>query len=132
MKVEVFALCDAATNHQGKLNLLGTFDRIFVPKVPVLHPAFAVVLRGRFGKMEEGVHRVKLEVVDPDGTVALPPMQGEVQARMGADVESTAVNMIFNFYNVKFDHYADYQINLTIDNTSIASLPLSIQELHPK
>ena len=28
MKVEVFALCDAATESQGKLNILGTFDRL--------------------------------------------------------------------------------------------------------
>lgn len=129
MKIEVFALCDAATNSHGKLNLLGTFDQIFVPQVPVMHPSFSIALRVRFGKMEEGAHQVELQLVDPDGSKVLPPMKGEVVPRMGADVESVAVNMIFNFHNTKFDAYADYQLNLNVDDVSVASLPLSIREI---
>ncbi|MDA3835091.1 MAG: hypothetical protein PF495_17035 [Spirochaetales bacterium] len=132
MKIEVFALCDAATNSHGKLNLLGTFDQIFVPQVPVMHPAFSIALRVRFGKMEEGVHQVQLQLVDPDGIAVLPPMRGEVVPRMGPDVGSVAVNMIFNFHNVKFDSYSDYQINLNFDDISLESLPLSIREIPTK
>ena len=39
MKVEIFALCDAATESQGKLNLLGTFDQLVAGSVPVVHPS---------------------------------------------------------------------------------------------
>ena len=56
MKVEVFCLCDAATDNRGKLNILGTFDQIYSSKMPVVHPACAIALRMRFNKMEEGVH----------------------------------------------------------------------------
>ncbi|WP_407992464.1 DUF6941 family protein, partial [Pontiella sp.] len=66
MKIEVFALCDAATDNHGKLNILGTFDQIYAARVPVSHPACAIALRLRFDKMEEGVHSVKLQLVNPD------------------------------------------------------------------
>lgn len=132
MKIEVFALCDAATDNRGKLNLLGTFDQIYAAKIPVVHPACAIALRMRFDKMEEGVHKVKLQLVNPDGLPVFQSMEGEVNPRMAADVESVAVNLILNFQNIKFDEFADYQINLMIDDVAMASLPLRVCEMpHP-
>lgn len=129
MKVELFCLCDAATDNRGKLSILGTFDQIYSAKMPVVHPACAIALRMRFDKMEEGVHMVNIELVDPDGHPVFQPMQGEVRPCMAPDVDSVAVNMILNFQHVKFESFADYQINLTIGDQSIASLPLRVREL---
>lgn len=134
MKIEVFALCDAATDNHGKLNILGTFDQIYAVKVPITHPSCAIALRIRFDKMEEGLHRIKLQLVNPDGVPVLNPMEGDVNPRMAADVESVAVNMILNFQRIKFDAFADYQVNLTIDDAAMASLPLRVREMprtHP-
>ncbi|WP_372799024.1 hypothetical protein [Pontiella sp.] len=130
MKVEVFALCDAATDNHGKMNLLGTFDQIYAAKLPVVHPACAIALRLRFDKMEEGPHEVKLQLVNPDGIPVFQSMEGEVNPRMAEDVGSVAVNLILNFQNVKFDQFADYQINLTIDGIALASLPLRVRQMH--
>ena len=129
MKVEVFILCDAATDSRGKLNILGTFDQIYAAKMPVVHPACAIALRIRFDKMEEGVHQVGLQLVDPDGRPIFQPMEGEVHPRMAADVDSVAVNLILNFQHIKFEAFADYQINLAIDHQAMASLPLRVREL---
>jgi hypothetical protein len=129
MKIEIFSLCDAATDNQGKLNILGTFDQIFAAKMPVVHPACAIAMRLRFDKMEEGVHRVNLQLVNPDGIPVFRPMEGEVNPRMAEDVESVAVNLILNFQHIKFDEYADYQINLSIDDVGMAVLPLRVREM---
>lgn len=129
MKIEVFALCDAATDNRGKLNILGTFDQIYAAKMPVVHPACAIALRVRFDKMEEGIHKINLQLVDPDGTPVFQPMQGEVNPRMAADIESVAVNLILNFQHMKFESFADYQINLAIDDVSRNSLPLRVREI---
>ena len=129
MKVEVFCLCDAATDNRGKLNVLGTFDQIYSAKMPVVHPACAIALRMRFDKMEEGVHKVNIQLVDPDGHPVFQPMEGEVHPRMAPDIDSVAVNLILNFQHVKFESFADYQINLAIDDQSTASLPLRVREL---
>lgn len=129
MKVEVFALCDAATDNHGKLNLLGTFDQIYAAKLPVVHPACAIALRIRFDKMEEGRHAVKLQLVNPDGIPVFQSMEGEVNPRMGSDIGSVAVNLILNFQNVKFNEFTDYQINLTIDDIALASLPLRVRQM---
>lgn len=129
MKIEIFSLCDAATDNQGKLNILGTFDQIYAAKMPVVHPACAIALRLRFDKMEEGVHRVNLQLVNPDGIPVFRPMEGEVNPRMAEDVESVAVNLILNFQHIKFEEYADYQITLAIDDDGMAVLPLRVREM---
>ncbi len=132
MRIEVFALCDAATDNHGKLNILGTFDQIFAVKMPITHPSCAIALRLRFDKMEEGLHRIKLQLVNPDGIPVIKPMEGDVSPRMAADVDSVAVNLILNFQNIKFDAYDDYQINVTIDDVAMGSLPLRVREMPRK
>ncbi|VGO18047.1 DUF6941 family protein [Pontiella sulfatireligans] len=129
MKIEVFALCDAATDNRGKLNILGTFDQIYAAKMPVVHPACAIALRIRFDKMEEGAHKVNLELVNPDGLPVFQGMEGEVNPRMGDDVGSVAVNLILNFQHIKFEAFADYQINLAMDDVALGSLPLRVREM---
>lgn len=129
MKLEIFALCDAATDSRGKLNILGTFDQIYAAKIPVVHPACAIAIRMRFDKIEEGTHKVNLQLVDPDGRPVLQPMEGGVHPRMADEVDSVAVNLILNFQHIKFEDFADYQINLAIDDQSIASIPLRIREI---
>jgi len=129
MKIEVFALCDAATDSHGKLNILGTFDQIYAAKIPIVHPSCAIALRLRFDKMEEGIHRIKLQLVNPDGMPVLKPMEGDVNPRMAADVESVAVNLILNFQNIKFEEYADYQITLTVDDMAMGALPLRVRKM---
>jgi len=129
MRIEVFALCDAATDNQGKLNLLGTFDQIYSRRVPVVHPACAIALRMRFDKMEEGPHKVRMELVDPDGEPVFQAMEGEVHPRMGPETESAAVNLILNFQHITFKAFADYQVNLSVDNVAQASLPLHVREM---
>ncbi len=132
MKIEVFSLCDAATDNHGKLNLLGTFDQIYAAKMPVVHPACAIALRMRFDKMEEGSHKINLQLVNPDGVPVFQPMEGDVNPRMGEDIDSVAVNLILNFQHVKFDEFADYQINLAVDDIAMASLPLRVRRMpHP-
>lgn len=129
MKLEVFTLCDAATDDRGKMNLLGTFDQIYAARMPVVHPACAVALRVRFEKMEEGIHTVRIQLVNPDGQPVFKPMEGEVNPRMAEDMESLAVNLIVNFQHLKFEAFADYQIDLAIDGRSVASLPLRVREI---
>ena len=61
MKVEIFTLCDAATaDAGGKLNILGSFDRIHAASVPVTHPLCALAIKLRFERLEEGQKRVRI------------------------------------------------------------------------
>ncbi len=129
MKIEAFLLCDAATNQQGKLNILGAFDNIFARKTPVVHSACAIACRARFDRSEEGDHQVRINVIDSDGGDIMPPMKGNIKVRIGRDVESTAVNLILNLQRMRLERFGEYQVDLTVDETHAASLPFYVREL---
>jgi hypothetical protein len=82
--------------------------------------------------MEEGTHKVGLQLVDPDGRPVFQAMEGEVHPRMGVEIDSVAVNLILNFQGIKFDAFADYQINLFVNEKNEASLPLHIRKIPPR
>ena len=129
MKVEIFTLCDAATDQHGKLNVLGTFDLICSTAEPVRHPACAIALRVRFSKFEEGPHSIKINFTNADGKSIVPPMTGDFQIQMGPDAVSFAQNLVFNMHALQFPTFGDYSINLHVDNNLVESLPLFLRQL---
>lgn len=129
MKVEVFVLCDAATDNRGKLNILGAFDNILGKQVPVVHPACAVALRLRFSRIEQGSYKIKINIVDQDGKSVIPPLEQDITVRMRNDMDSAAANMILNIQGLKLNAFGDYQIGLAIDNREEASLPLHLKQI---
>ncbi len=128
MDVEVFALCDAATDSGGKLNLLGAFDRINARQFPLVHPHCAIALRVRFDRIEEGNHRVKISLIDADGNSIIPGIDGNIGIKFPPDVQSVCANMVLNMNGLKFQSAGQYSIELAIDGRHERSLPINVVE----
>ena len=93
MEVEAFLLCDCATDQQGKLNILGAFDRLYTRKIPAIHPACAVAVRLRFSKFEEGNHTMKINFIDSDGNSAGPVLERTISIQMPEVSPVNAIRM---------------------------------------
>jgi hypothetical protein len=129
MNIEAFLLCDAATDQQGKLNVLGAFDNILTKKVPAMHPACAVVARVRFEKIEEGGHPIRIHIIDEDGKPIGPKLEVNVNVSIGDDVDSAVTNIVLNIQGLKFEKYGQYRIDIAIDNQIKGSLPFHVREI---
>ena len=129
MNIEAFLLCDAATDQQGKLNILGAFDNILAKKMPTMHPACAVAARIRFEKIEEGSHPIRIHIIDEDGKSIGPNLQGNINVNIGDDVDSRAANIVLNIQRLKLEKYGQYRIDLAIDNQIKGSLPFHVREI---
>lgn len=130
MNIEVFVLCDAATDYQGKLNILGAFDAIWSKELPVVNPHCALALRIRFTKMEEGEHAIRINIVDEDGQPVISPFEAKARINTGeAKNASTARNMILNLQGLKFQKFGEYSVDLAIDGRHVNSLPLYIHQV---
>src|SRR2546425_11949134 len=90
MHVQIAALCDAATDYNGKLNLLGTFDTVLTQQMPAVHPQCSVALRIVFDKIEEGHHKVKMNFVDDDGRFIMPSIEMPFDVSLPADASFLA------------------------------------------
>jgi len=128
MELEVFTLCDAASDYQGRLCILGVFDSIFATDVPATHPSCSVVVRMRFKKVEVGKHTLTLHLVDYDGNMVIPPLNGEFQIQLPQQEQQGNINLVLNLQGLTFKTYGRYAINLAIDGREIGSLPLTVRK----
>lgn len=127
MHVEVFSLCDAATvDAGGKLNILGAFDTIWAPQMPLVYPQFAIALRVRFESIEVGEHKISFNFVDMDGKHILPPATGVISVVFQQEQRSASANSILNVQMVQLANYGEYSIDLAINGRKEASLPLFV------
>ena len=129
MTIHVAALCDAAADYGGKLNILGTFDTIFSQQFPALHPHCAVALRISFAKMEEGRHQMKMNFVDEDGKSIMPPIDMPVDIVVPGDSTFVSRNFVLNIQGLKIDRPGLYSIDIAVDGRHEASIPLAVKEM---
>lgn len=132
MTIQIAVLCDAATDYNGKLNLLGTFDTILTSQLPAIHPQCSIALRIAFGRIEEGAHKVKMNFVDEDGRLVMPSIEMPVDVAVPQDANFLLRNFIINIQQLKFDQPGQYAIDVAIDNRQEISIPLLVKMQSPE
>jgi hypothetical protein len=130
MKVEIFTVCDAATSDSGgKLNVLGSFDRINAASVPVTHPLCALAIKMRFERLEEGQKRVRISFMDSDGKPVMPTLDAATQVMFPPDEPSVTACLVLQIQQLKLPNFGEYSIDLAIDGRHEASIPLFVREM---
>lgn len=132
MTIQVAVLCDAATDYNGKLNLLGTFDTIYASQTPAHHPQCSVALRIAFDRMEEGRHQLVVHFVDEDGQAVLPPTEAALDVVFPADATFISRNFIVNIQQLRFDKTGLYSADVVLDGRQLCSIPLAVKPLEQK
>ena len=131
MNIQVAVLCDAATDDNGKLNLLGAFDTIYARELPAIHPQCAVALRVTFLSGDEGKRQMKLNFVDADGRAIMPPIEIPVEVVLPEDMHFGTRNFIINIQQLKFGEPGLYSVDFSLDGQSQASIPLLVKHVPP-
>ncbi len=130
MKVEIFTVCDAATSDSGgKLNVLGSFDRINATSVPVTHPLCALAIKMRFERLEEGQKRVRISFMDTDGKAVMPTLDAATQVMFPPDEHTVTACLVLQIQQLKLPNFGEYSIDLAIDGRHEASIPLFVREI---
>ena len=132
MDIQIAVLCDAATDNNGKLNLLGTFDTIYTSQLPAVHPQCSIALRMTFGKVEEGPHKVKLNFVDEDGKLVMPSIDIPLEVTVPEDTIFISRNFIVNIQQLKFEKPGLYSIDIAMDGRQEGSIPLLVKQMPPQ
>ena len=132
MTIQVAVLCDAATDYNGKLNLLGTFDTIYTPQMPAQHPQCSVAVRIAFDRIEEGPHLLTMNFVDEDGQPIMPSTEVPADVTFPADATFISRNFIVNIQQLKFEKTGLYSVNLAVNDRQLCSIPLAVKEMEQK
>ena len=132
MTIQVAVLCDAATDENGKLNLLGAFDTIYTQQLPAVHPQCSIALRVTFSHQDEGQHKLRLNFVDADGRSIMPStIDIPVQVLLPGDSHFGTRNFIVNIQQLKFENPGLYSIDMSLDDQPQASIPLLVKHNPP-
>jgi hypothetical protein len=132
MTIQVAVLCDAATDYNGKLNLLGTFDTIYAPQMPTQHAQCSIAIRIAFDRIEEGTHNLQLSFVDEDGLPIMKSMQIPVKVDFPADATFISRNLVVNILQLTFSKAGLYSVDLALDDRPLSSIPLAVKQLEQK
>lgn len=132
MNIQVAVLCDAATDDNGKLNLLGAFDTIYARDLPAVHPQCSIALRVTFFSGDEGKHELRLNFVDADGRSIMPPFPSiAVDVVLPDDVHFGTRNFIVNIQRLEFKEPGLYSVDISLDGQSQTSIPLLVKHMPP-
>ena len=129
MEIEIFTLCDFAQDNNSKLTVVGTFDSINSKQLPFVYPNFSVACRLRFAEKETGVHDVRLRFIHGNGEELMKPIEAQMKIVSPKNGQYSAVNLVFNFTQVKFEKAGRYSFELYIDDEWTSGLPLFLNQL---
>lgn len=129
MEIEIFTLCDFAQDNSGKLTVVGTFDGINSKQFPFVQANFSVSCRLRFSEKETGVHDMLLRFTDSNGDELIKPIEGQMSIAKPRNGQYSAVNLVFNFNQLKFEKPGRHSFELYIDGEWASGLPLFINQV---
>ena len=127
MKIPMAFLADEANvSQEGKLNVLGIFDRIGGSSFPLVHPRmiFAFRVQAEFG---DGGRRfpVRIRLMDEDGGM-LFEANGEIGAPEVSPGEWATANQIFTLVGVQFPRPGSYKFVVNVDDLPPHETPFAV------
>ncbi len=134
MEVKFALLADhASLTREGKLNVMGIFDAINAPKIPVSLPIFYCVVSFEAGADEyDTAQKTEIILSDADGAVLLRLAQEIKIGRPLVIGNMVTANQISGIAGFQFKKTGNYQFDIRIESKSKKQIPLIVNELHPK
>jgi hypothetical protein len=126
MQVEIFTLCDAATQDHGKLNLLGTFDTLTYPEYPHEVGGFAIVARVRFSAEDGGDHEMDVRWFDADGEEV--DRTEPCRINLELDDRRDLAQHVWVVHGKTVYEPTEYLLQLAVDECPVASIPLILRQ----
>ncbi|HEX6694746.1 MAG TPA: hypothetical protein VF035_08630 [Longimicrobiales bacterium] len=127
MQVKLALLADYANvTAEGKLNILGIFDRINVPEIPSIHPQMHLILRIEAHPAERNrAHNVEIRLHDPDGQTIFE-VKGDL-VPLGVGAHNTATNQILTLNNLQLMKTGGYTFVVLVNNDLKSEVPLEVE-----
>lgn len=125
-------LADAANiSREGKLNILGAFDRIYGTKFPLHWPRMVLVTRFEASAAEFGSEK-SLEIItmDADGK-KLGKASGKMKIGEGRTGRQIKINHVLPM-GMTFPTPGEYSIEILVNGESKATVPLEVVQREQK
>jgi hypothetical protein len=117
----------ANATQEGKLNVMGIFDRLFAVTFPAVHRQLFLVTSIETDPEDDGQSReILIQMINDDGVV-LTELKGQVNFAVGKQI----FNQVHIFQDLRFENPGSYQFNVFFDGRMVKTLDLELQILPP-
>lgn len=130
MKIPNAFLADEANVSQdGKLNVLGIFDRVAAPSFPTMHPKMVFVVRVQAEYADNGgSFPLRVRLVDEDGGV-LFEAGGELSPPEVQPGDFAIANQLFTLIGIGFPRPGSYKFVVNIGDLPAHETPLTLHQI---
>ena len=130
MNIPMAFLADEANvSQEGKLNVLGVFDRIAAASFPVVHPKMVFVFRVQADFADAGqTFGVRVRLMDEDGAT-LFDATGDITAPMVGPGEFLTANQVFALVGTQFPRAGSYKFVVNVGDLPPHETPLSVVQV---
>jgi hypothetical protein len=128
MELRYALLSDFANaTQEGKLNVMGIFDRLYALTFPAVHRQLFLITSIETEPEDEGQTRdIQIQMINADGIV-LTELRGQINFGIGKQV----FNQIHVFQDLRFEIAGSYQFNIFFESRMVKTLDLELQLLPP-
>lgn len=114
---------------EGKLNIIGVFDRIASTNFPVVHPQMQLILQFEAQYVErDRLHKIEIVLEDPDGRRLLA-LEGSVTFTGGTPGHTLLSNQILTLVNLGFERPGGYQFSIFINGHLNHQVPFEVKQV---
>jgi len=127
MEVALALLADAGNiSQEGKLNVLGAFNIVFVPQFPGSIPRCCLILRFEAAVEEKGTQQqIELRFVDPDGRV-LFSFSSRLIVPADGPAGPVTLDAVIGVDGITFHGAGQHRIEISIDGQNKRNVEISV------
>ena len=116
----------ANVSREGKLNVMGIFDRVFARQIPARFPPMQLVVRLEADYAElDTEHAIRVQLSGPDGE-AVFDIDGTFTPRGGQPGQKTSVNHVLQLGNVPLREVGSHRVLVWIDGDLKREVPIHV------
>lgn len=129
MDVSFAVLADYANvSREGKLNVMGIFDRVFARQLPSRFPPMQLVVRLEAQAAEiDTEHTIRIQLADPEGT-ALFDINGTFTPRSSEPDRAVSVNHVIHLADLPLQRTGLHNVIVWVDDERKREVPLRVDE----
>ena len=130
MEVPLALLADYANvSREGKLNVMGVFNRIWAKEFPTVHPEMQLVFRLEAGPAERGQEKtIEIKLLDADGNV-VQDLTGHLSVPSESADLTTQIDQILKLTNVTFQKSGDYRFDILVNGETKTTVKFAVEQL---
>lgn len=118
------------TTADGKLNILGVFERMIATRIPVTHRSLYLVARFEARVTEGTRHTVQVALVDTDGLEVVPKLAPiPLNFRIMGPGRPLRAQLLLEFSDVRLPVLGEYDFHIFVDGEYLESVPLYLESV---